>query len=193
MHIDKEGLVERGALRRCYPRKEPMVGLEPTTPALRKPCSTIELHRRNVLQEKDLHRSCGSPVPGLHNHYVAILTAVSGFVKGPGRPKIPSSGRQIRHVADRSFSFRVSREVLSARKAAYFIDPADHSPPRASMSAASLALPVARLLARKSSRPMKETGASTYQRMNLHDLTHHDRSLAGNVAPPLHRRRPKGT
>jgi hypothetical protein len=26
--------------------KQPMTGLEPITPALRKPCSTIELHRR---------------------------------------------------------------------------------------------------------------------------------------------------
>ncbi len=36
----------------------------------------------------------------------------------------------------------------------------NYGPPRASMSAASLALPVARLLAMKSSRLMKKTGAS---------------------------------
>jgi len=36
----------------------------------------------------------------------------------------------------------------------------DYSPPKASMSAASLARPVARLFAIKSSRPMKKTGTS---------------------------------
>ena len=33
------------------------MGLEPTTPALRKPCSTVELHRRKRLSDKHLCQS----------------------------------------------------------------------------------------------------------------------------------------
>ncbi len=33
-------------------QQEPMVGVEPTTPALRKPCSAIELHRRGTARDR---------------------------------------------------------------------------------------------------------------------------------------------
>ena len=36
---------------------QPMAGVEPATPALRKPCSTIELHRRHLCEADRLRRS----------------------------------------------------------------------------------------------------------------------------------------
>jgi hypothetical protein len=168
-----------------------MVGLEPTTPALRKPCSTIELHRRT--ENTYFIRSppaCKAAIPEnapsgrknvgtrkLHDRQeVRLLCLWSAEIQTQFRAPIAASELTLSdvgnvgldHESDEQEGHASHRqhERPKGQTAAEDLSRSRHErrspycPPKASMSAASLSRPVARLFAMKSSRPMKKTGMS---------------------------------
>ena len=106
-------------------REEPMVGLEPTTPALRKPCSTVELHRRTRI------------VP-------TAKPSVKRLPRENQRSPIHPQARQGNPVRSRTGRCRGRPRRLTEWQSYRIIEPGrnagqaqhqtDHSPPRASMN-----------------------------------------------------------
>lgn len=76
--------------------KKPMVGVEPTTPALRKPCSAIELHRRRRRSRPNLDqlRNVAVGNQGAIRPGQAPLIRMGHGVRG-GRGRIPPTLRQL--------------------------------------------------------------------------------------------------